>query len=85
MDDGTLAMHVERAREGDERSFEILVTALGGMLLVLAYRYTGDWESSGDLIQETWLSVFRALGRLTDAFRFDPGSSQSNGTGTSIT
>jgi RNA polymerase sigma-70 factor (ECF subfamily) len=64
MDDATLAIHVERAQDGDERSFTAIVAALGEMLLAIAYRYTGDWESSRDVAQETWLSVFRSLRRF---------------------
>lgn len=72
MDEGTLAVHVERARQGDGRSFEALVSGLSGMLLATAYRYTGDWECSRDLSQETWLSVFRSLGRLDAGIPFKP-------------
>lgn len=64
MEDATLTIHVERARGGDERSFEAIVAALGEMLLAVAYRYTGDWEASKDVAQETWISVFRALRRF---------------------
>ena len=64
MDDATLSAHVARARNGDERSFEAIVAALGEMLLAMAFRYTGDWDSSRDVAQETWLCAFRSLRRF---------------------
>jgi RNA polymerase sigma factor (sigma-70 family) len=51
------------AQRGDESAFEALVRGLTRTLVALAYRYTADWESARDLTQETWLRVYRNLGR----------------------
>lgn len=58
-------------REGDRRSFRVLVDTLSRTLLAMAYRYTGDWEWSRDLTQETWIKVNRNI------LRWDPGRSFS--------
>jgi RNA polymerase sigma-70 factor (ECF subfamily) len=50
-------------KEGDERSFRILVDSLSRTLMAMAYRYAGDWEWARDLTQETWIKVFRQIGR----------------------
>lgn len=70
MDESTLMSHVDRVRDGDDRSFAAIVAAHGEMLLAVAYRYTGDWESSRDLAQETWISVFKAIRRFDGRIPF---------------
>jgi len=49
-------------KEGDERSFRVLVDSLSRTLMAMAYRYAGDWEWARDLTQETWIKVFRQIG-----------------------
>ena len=48
---------------GDEDAFERLVEALTRPLIAIAYRYTGDWEWSRDLTQETWVRVHDRIRR----------------------
>lgn len=48
-------------RRGDERSFRVLVETLTRPLIAMAYRYTGDWEWSRDLTQETWIRVWERI------------------------
>lgn len=48
---------------GDQRSFRVLVDSLTRTLIAMAYRYAGDWEWARDLTQETWIKVFRQIGR----------------------
>jgi RNA polymerase sigma-70 factor (ECF subfamily) len=50
-------------REGDQRSFRILVDSLSRTLMAMAYRYTGDWEWARDLTQDTWVKIHRRIGR----------------------
>ena len=50
-------------KRGDQRSFRVLVDSLSRTLIAMAYRYAGDWEWARDLTQETWIKVFRQIGR----------------------
>jgi RNA polymerase sigma-70 factor (ECF subfamily) len=56
---------------GDQRSYRTLVDSLSRTLMAMAYRYTGDWEWARDLTQETWIKVYRQIGR------WNPGRSFS--------
>lgn len=57
MDDRELNDLAAAFREGDLKSFELLVEALTRPLIALAFRYTQDWEWARDLTQETWIKV----------------------------
>jgi RNA polymerase sigma-70 factor (ECF subfamily) len=69
LDDRELRSLARAFKEGDQRSFRLLVDSLSRTLVAMAYRYTGDWEWARDLTQETWVKVHRHIGR------WDPGRS----------
>ncbi|MBC8425926.1 RNA polymerase sigma factor [bacterium] len=46
-----------RAAQGDRVAFRGLVESEARLLLAVAYRYCGDWDTAADLCQETWLQV----------------------------
>jgi RNA polymerase sigma-70 factor (ECF subfamily) len=50
-----------RARAGDERACEALVTRHGGRMLAVARRLLGTAEDSADAVQDAFLAAFRAL------------------------
>ncbi|MBU0741330.1 RNA polymerase sigma factor [bacterium] len=56
-----------RATRGDRDAFRRLVASEARLLLAVAYRYCGDWDTAADLCQETWLQVHA---RFDD---YDPG------------
>lgn len=62
MDEHDLKTLAVAFKEGDEKSFRILVDSLSRTLMAMAYRYAGDWEWAQDLTQETWIKVFRQIG-----------------------
>jgi RNA polymerase sigma-70 factor (ECF subfamily) len=55
---------VMRAQSGDRDAFGQLVARYGDRLMYYVYRLIDDREHSRDVLQETWLEVFRTLGRL---------------------
>ena len=57
---------VSRYLEGDERAFQELANRYHGRLLNFVYRTIGDRDRSEDLVQETFVRVYRHL------HRFDP-------------
>jgi RNA polymerase sigma-70 factor (ECF subfamily) len=52
---------VDRCLKGDERAFEELVSRYEGALYRLAWRLLRNEEEARDVVQETFLRVFRAL------------------------
>jgi RNA polymerase sigma-70 factor (ECF subfamily) len=55
---------VAAAREGDRAAFEALVRATMADTYTLALRLTGDEEDARDVVQETYLRAYRAIGRF---------------------
>ncbi len=52
---------IERLRAGDASAFDTLVTRYTNDVFGLLFRITEDAEEAGDLTQETFLSVFKAI------------------------
>ncbi len=61
---------IVRARDGDRAALERLVERWQRRLWQHAFRLTGREAAASDVVQETWLVVTRALGRLRDPARF---------------
>jgi RNA polymerase sigma-70 factor (ECF subfamily) len=55
---------VERAREGDEEAFAVLVRRYTPMLTRLARMYVPTDALAEDVVQETWVAVLRGLDRF---------------------
>jgi RNA polymerase sigma-70 factor (ECF subfamily) len=55
---------VERAREGDEDAFAVLVRRYSPMLMRLARMYVPTDALAEDVVQETWVAVLRGLERF---------------------
>ncbi|MGC8732301.1 MAG: sigma-70 family RNA polymerase sigma factor, partial [Halothiobacillaceae bacterium] len=53
---------VARAREGDQRAFELLVRKYQHKVLKLIMRYVRDMDEAIDLTQETFVKAWKALG-----------------------
>ena len=63
---------VRRARDGDRAAFEELVRRTSRLVFARLYLDTGNAARAEDLLQETLLSAFRSLPRLTDLNGFRP-------------
>ena len=61
---------VSRAAAGDEAAFEALVRRHQERVYRLACRLTGDEADAADVLQETFLQVFRHLGEFRGEARF---------------
>lgn len=58
------------ARKGDRRAFAELVNLYADKLYQLAYRLTGNRQEAEDVVQETFLRVYRNLERYDEKLKF---------------
>jgi RNA polymerase sigma-70 factor (ECF subfamily) len=65
---------VERARDGDQEAYELLVRGLGRPLFQVAHRILRDLDAAEDAVQRALVSIWRDLPRLRDLDRFDAWS-----------
>ena len=61
---------VERARSGDERAFEALVTAYERLVYALAYQRLRSEEDAQDAAQETFVKAWLSLPGFRGESRF---------------
>ncbi|MEX2530067.1 MAG: sigma-70 family RNA polymerase sigma factor [Gemmatimonadota bacterium] len=61
---------VQRFLDGDERAFGELVNRYDSRLLNFVYRTVGDRERAQDLVQETFVRVYRHLHRFDQTKKF---------------
>jgi len=61
---------VQRSLRGDQRAFEELITRYEAALYRLAWRMLGNEEEARDIVQETFLRVFRSLDTFDQSRRF---------------
>ncbi len=61
---------VQSFLDGDERAFGELVRRYDGRLLNFVYRTIGDRERAQDLVQETFVRVYRHLHRFDQSKKF---------------
>ncbi|HEY1686786.1 MAG TPA: sigma-70 family RNA polymerase sigma factor [Tepidisphaeraceae bacterium] len=60
-DDAELIQH---AQHGDSRAFELLVDRYGKQLFGLAYSLLGNSADAEDVLQETFIGAYRAVGKF---------------------
>jgi RNA polymerase sigma-70 factor, ECF subfamily len=61
---------VVRCRRGDTEAFSVLVRRHQKKMLNIAYRMIGDYDEACDIVQEAFLSAFRAIGKFRGDARF---------------
>ena len=70
--DGELDELAARARGGDQRAFEALVRRVVRPALAAAWEFVPTREDAEDVVQETFVRVWRSLGRYDPARPFAP-------------
>lgn len=68
--DGSDAGAVARARAGDHDAFRALVERYSPKVFRLAYRMTGNEQDAEDVVQETFLRVYRRLSQFESRANF---------------
>ncbi len=61
---------VIQSQAGDPKAFGRLAELLQQELVSYAFRLVGDPHAARDVVQESWLSVLRSIGRLNDPASF---------------
>ncbi len=62
---------IEKARSGDEASFELLINSCKTKAYNTALRYLRDEEDAMDVLQESLIKVFRHLNKFKGDCKFD--------------
>src|SRR3954447_6197387 len=68
--DALLLANIRAAKTGDNRAFENVMIATERRVATLAWRILGDAEEVKEALQETFLRVFRHLGRYDERHDF---------------
>lgn len=68
---GTIPETVARAAAGEEEAFRMLVDEHGRSVYRLAYRLTSDPHDAEEVVQETFLKVFRKIDTFDGRAKFD--------------
>ena len=61
---------VSACQKGDVDAFEVLVEKYQKKMLNVAYRMTGDYEEACEIVQEAFLSAYRAIKKFRGEARF---------------
>jgi RNA polymerase sigma-70 factor (ECF subfamily) len=61
---------VARCQRGETEAFSVLVKRHQKTMLNVAYRMVGDYDEACDLVQEAFLSAYRAIGSFRGDARF---------------
>src|SRR5437763_952362 len=64
------AEFVLRCQRGDADSFEFLVKRHQKKMLNIVYRITGDYDESCEVVQEAFLSAYRAIKKFREEAKF---------------
>ena len=67
--DGLLVM---QCQNGDQKAFNLLVKRWHSRLLRHAIRVLKDGETSKDIVQDSWISISKGIGRLKNPSHFGP-------------
>jgi RNA polymerase sigma-70 factor (ECF subfamily) len=61
---------VARCRQGETEAFSVLVRRHQKKMLNIAFRMIGDYDEACDVVQEAFLSAYRAIGKFRGDARF---------------
>ena len=61
---------VARCQRGETEAFSVLVRRHQKKMLNIAYRMIGDYDEACDVVQEAFLSAYRAIGKFRGDARF---------------
>ncbi len=69
-DPGAIALVVDRAKAGERKAFDELVSDYAGFVHALARRTVGDPEEARDIAQEVFVKAWLNLGLLRESWKF---------------
>jgi len=62
---------IRKAKRGDEDSFEALILSCKGKAYNIALRYMQNEEDAMDVLQESFIKIYRHLNKFNEESRFD--------------
>lgn len=61
---------IESIRKGNTDDFEVLVRKYEKKMMTIAYRLVGEYEDASEVVQDAFVSAYRALNRFEGKARF---------------
>lgn len=55
---------IERCRQNDRKAFDVFIKRYERLIFSLAYRLAGNYEDAHDIAAESFLRIFRSIGRF---------------------
>ncbi|WP_243158049.1 RNA polymerase sigma factor [Aminipila terrae] len=62
---------IRKAKDGDEGSFETLILSCKGKAYNIALRYVKNENDAMDVLQESFIKIFRHLGKFNEESKFE--------------
>jgi len=62
---------IQKAKKGDEDCFETLILSCKTKAYNIAFRYMGNEEDALDVLQESFIKIYRHLDKFNEHSRFD--------------
>jgi RNA polymerase sigma-70 factor, ECF subfamily len=60
---------IEKAKSGDQHAFRVLVESFQGFVYSIAFRFTGDEAEAEDLVQETFIRLWKNMDRYNPEYK----------------
>lgn len=62
---------ISKIKEGDKRAFKYLYEGYAPLFMGIAYRYVGNESESGDILQETFIKIYKNINNYTGKGNFE--------------
>jgi RNA polymerase sigma-70 factor (ECF subfamily) len=62
---------IKKLQDCDKKAFELLYNEYAGLIKAIAYRYVKNWEQAEDILQETFVTIYRKIHQYSGKGSFE--------------
>ncbi len=62
---------IKKLQDCDKKAFEVLYKEYAGLIKAIAYRYVKSWEQAEDILQETFVTIYRKIHQYSGKGSFE--------------